>query len=147
MTDWLFPDFREDQAAYGKAQSYWTNLWNALLESIPHAGPWESPWMKNPDLDGNPIFTAVSRSQRRGVRIIQQPPPGPGEIDLDFWIDTFGQKSDPDAITELVISCCPSRSNMFRIEQMIREWVESGRSPVYPQVAQTEQQGSIQTPP
>jgi len=55
--------------------------------------------------DGNPIFTTVCPGRRLGVRVIQYSPESPHEVDLDWWVDSFGDEKSPDSIRELVISC------------------------------------------
>jgi hypothetical protein len=82
--------------------------------------------MNNPTPDGNPIFTALSRSLGRGVRIIQEEP-GDGQVDLDWWLDyAFGDRDDPEAVRELVVACCPSRENVAQVERLLKEWIETG---------------------
>src|SRR5258708_39004458 len=108
MPHLLLPDFLNDTGAYAKAQGYWETLWTELMSSHKVEQPWPVQWMKNPFLDGNPIFTAVCWPLSKGVRIIQEEPRDPDDLDLDWWLDEFGDKKDSDAIHELVIACCPS---------------------------------------
>jgi hypothetical protein len=126
MAHWLFPDFLKDSSAYANAQHHWEALWQKVLGTTELAAAWQSPWMNNPFPDGNPIFSAVCSTLHRGVRIIQEEPGEPGDTDLDWWLDHFGEKDEPDTIHELVIACCPSRENAAQIEQLLRRWVASG---------------------
>jgi hypothetical protein len=75
----------------------------------------------NPSRDGNPIFTATSESG--GVRIIQEDPRDPDDIDLDWWLDS----AEEPPIPELVIACCPSFENTPEVERLLCEWVTTGR--------------------
>jgi hypothetical protein len=127
MTHWLFPDLLNDSAIFVKAQRYWATLWAEVQGTLQAEASWSTPWMLNPCPDGNPIFTAVCRSLRRGVRIIHEGPPDAAEPDLDWWLDYFGDKKDPDAIHELVIACCPSAENTPRIKQLLKQWIQFGK--------------------
>jgi hypothetical protein len=60
------------------------------------------------------------------VRIIQEEPGEPDDVDLDWWIDTFGDEREPDAIRELVIACAPSLENAGAIERLLSQWVKDG---------------------
>jgi hypothetical protein len=126
MAHWLFPDLLKDSSAYARAQRHWEAVWMKVLSTTDLAQAWQSPWMSNPFPDGNPIFTAVSPSLHRGVRIIQEEPGEPDDTDLDWWLDHFGEQNEPDAIHELVIACCPSRENAAQIEHLLSQWVASG---------------------
>ncbi len=105
---------------------YWKDLWERVIDSSRSAHPWKSPWMVNPDRDGNPIFTAICETERRAVRIIQQDLPGLDQYDMDSWFNLF-KKGDPDEVNELVIACCPSPKNALQVELMLRKWIEEGR--------------------
>lgn len=88
---------------------------------------WSYPWISTgaPDLlDGNPIFSAVSHSKRRGVRIIQHEPTS-NKLEIQAWTDLVGGKLiDPDAVEELVISCALSDAAAEFAAAIIERWVE-----------------------
>lgn len=126
MAHWLFPNFLHDTHAYAVAQRHWETLWTKVLKTNAAAEAWQSPWMTNPLPDGNPMFTAVCPSLRRGVRIIQEAPGALDDTDLDWWLDDFGDSTEPETIHELVIACCPSRENAAQIEGLLSQWVASG---------------------
>lgn len=126
MPQWLFPDSLADPKTYEQAQHFWERLWQKVLKSTGSSGTWETPWMQNPIPDGNPIFTAISKSKNRGVRIIHEGGGEPDDTDLDWWVNSFGEKAVPDATPELVIACCPSCENLVEVERLLREWVEKG---------------------
>jgi hypothetical protein len=133
MPHWLNSDFARNSDTYTKAQKHWEKLWRKVIATVNADHPWQSPWVNNPNSDGNPIFSAVCPTLRHGIRIIQEERPGTNENDLDWWIDCFGPKSASDAVRELVISCCPSRENQTEIEALLREWVETGNIVVPPE--------------
>src|SRR5579883_2961268 len=120
MVDWWFPDFLENSETYERATLYWRTLWENVRSAVNGDQAWHSPWLTNPDRDGNPIFTAVCPTLRRGVRIIQEIPPAAGETDLDWWVDDFADENGGSAVRELVISCCPSQENIGPVEGLLR---------------------------
>jgi hypothetical protein len=123
----LFADFQRDRNVYLQAIQFWRNLWDTVQpESMVE---WQTPWfaVAPADLqDGNPIFTAVSRSTRRGLRVIQldlneeQPP-------LQFWTSWFGGRTNPDAVEELVIACKLTGAIVPLLKAIIQGWVQDGR--------------------
>jgi hypothetical protein len=129
MPQLIYPDFLKDAHAYSAAQQYWEAMWAQLLLQTRSKADWEIHWMKNPLANGNPIFTSRSRTLRRGVRIIQEEPGEDINIDLDWWIDDFGDKDDREQIQELVIACCPSVENASPIEQLLKDWLQGRELP------------------
>ncbi len=127
MPHWLFPESLKDGSTYAQAQRYWEDIWTRVLLTTGQDGSWEYPWMQNPIPDGNPVFSAMSRPLRRGVRIIQEEPRDPDDVDLDWWLDYFGEKTAPEALRELVIATCPSRENAAALERLITQWVRDGK--------------------
>src|SRR5437763_11415831 len=111
MADLLFPGFLEDNDQYKRSEDHWQKLWKEVLQFTGKQGEWSCPWMTasredgTPEQDGNPIFTALNERGPLGVRIIQYERESPDEIDFDFWTDIFGERTDPNAVRELVISC------------------------------------------
>jgi hypothetical protein len=72
--------------------------------------------------DGNPICSAVSRSLRRGVRVIQHEAEGVAP-EFTFWWDSSG---DAEPIAELVIALATTDSNVRLAAQFMRVWMETG---------------------
>jgi len=114
MVTHRFLNFLVDGCEYKHATDYWVELWERVDPLRRLVDGWRYPWLSTSfgdgslDMDGNPIFSAVSPSLRRGIRIIQHAPTSDG-IEFDFWHDTFGgRRSDPQAIWELVIACALS---------------------------------------
>jgi hypothetical protein len=125
MPYWLFPDLVKKKA-YANATRYWETVWADVQSAANVKHGWTVPWMQSSP-DGNPMFTAVCRPLRRGVRIIHEQPPDAEEFDLDWWLDWFGDEKDPDAIHELVIACCPSDENAGKIRQLLKQWIKRGK--------------------
>ena len=125
MPHWLFPTSLEDPNVYAEAKQHWDELWHSVSSRVVSAGRWRTPWIENTVLDGNPIFTAVGES--RGIRIIQEDPRDPDDIDLDWWLDSAEDPTLPDGIAELVIACCPSVENAPKVETLLREWLTTGQ--------------------
>lgn len=117
MPQWLFPNSLADPQVYADARRHWLDLWR----SVDSARRWRTPWVENSIPDGNPIFTAASES--RGVRIIQEDPRDPDDIDLDWWLDS----AEEPPLAELVVACCPSVENTPEVERLLREWMTTGR--------------------
>ena len=126
MLKHVFPNFLQDERIYAQAERYWIDLWNQIGPFDRAENGWVQPWFQPlpPALsEGNPIFSAVSPTLRRGVRILQSEPTEQG---LEFYAypDTFGGTIfDPFAIQELVISCALSDVAAEYAMSLIRPWV------------------------
>ena len=119
----LFPRFLEDEAEYAQAEAFWSRLWADVREVDRFQGAWRCGWFQpQPSKDGNPIFTAVSEAQRKGIRVIQYEPTCQ-DSEFDFWFDTFGgEATDPQAIRELVIACALSNETA-QVARKLMSWV------------------------
>jgi hypothetical protein len=126
MTKELFPGFLADASQYERAEGYWRDLWRGLLTQVGQADQWRSPWLTS-EHDGNPIFSAICSGRRLGVQVIQHVAESPEEIDLDWWIDWFGEESDPDSVRKLVISCVLTDRTAPLIAGYLRQWVRTGQ--------------------
>src|SRR6266851_4103413 len=128
MVQHLYERFLADAAEYESAQARWRQLWDKLIATEKLEAEWKVPWFASefvhgtPMRDGNPIFSAVSPTLRRGVRILQHEPTT-DQLELDYWLDTFG--SD-EPIYELVISCALSDQAEQRAADLIRSWITLG---------------------
>jgi hypothetical protein len=125
VTQYLFPNFLDSTKEYLEAARFWNGCWEKAMLRSEAEQMWEIPWMENPTHDGNPIFTAVCKPLRRGIRIIQEPAE-PNDIDVDHWIDYVGERNDPESVRELVIACQPSLTNIPRIENWLCQWIRDG---------------------
>jgi hypothetical protein len=124
----IHPAFLDDPQSYARARAYWVDLWERIDPVQRRRDHWETPWLSDgfadgsPINDGNPIFSAVSRSNAKGIRIIQVPPEQ-DEV-WDFWLDTFGGLSgDPGIIDELVIYCALSQRTAVDAFSLMNSWV------------------------
>ena len=126
MAEELFPQFLNDTEQYWQAQGYWRDLWQQLLDRTGQAVSWKTPWLREDPADGNPIFTAVCPGRRLGVRVIQYSPESADEVDLDWWVDWFGDEKAPDGVRELVISCVLSARTVPLVERLLHDWTTNG---------------------
>jgi hypothetical protein len=122
----LFPNFLTDETEYAQAEAFWADLWERTSPFERARSFWRPNWfVPQPPKDANPIFTAVSDVQKKGIRIIQYEATLDG-IELDFWIDTFGgAPTDPAAIRELVIACALSTEASHVAFKLMSSWVVS----------------------
>jgi hypothetical protein len=128
MVHHLCKSFLADPADYERAQARWRQLWEQLVATEKQQGQWQVPWFVpefvngTPVRDGNPIFSAMSPTLRRGLRIIQHEPTS-DELELDYWLDTF---EGDEPMAELVISCALSVQAEQRAADLIRTWITTG---------------------
>ena len=125
---YLFPRFLDDPAEYEAAERFWTSQWGDLVSRIGAQDLWETPWLNTrfadatPCRDGNPIFSAWCPSRHLGIRVIQLEASGnPREI--QFWTGTFA-KGEPEAVSELVISCVLTRETLHQAMDMMSQWIQ-----------------------
>lgn len=125
MVQHYLSDFLENRVQYAEAASRWRQLWSTLVPSRGSICGWREPWLNDGGVhlrDGNPIFSAYSPAQRKGVRIIQHAPTS-NELEFEYWLDTTGGgDTDPESIQELVISCALCSEALTRAKALIREW-------------------------
>lgn len=128
MIENLYPNFLEDPQDYRSSEEFWKRLWKDMSQTARERYEWRQPWFDPLPWDvsqGSPIFSAVSDTLKRGVRILQSPPTGKG---LEFFVytDRFGGSIfDPDSIQELVISCALSQPAADLASSIISKWVEN----------------------
>ncbi len=122
----IFPDFLRDNRVYGRTEGYWVELWRQVNPDFQAQFGWQQPWFQPlPRLlsEGNPIFSAVSPTLRRGIRIIQFEPTSP-RAEIVAYPDTFGGPYyDPSAIRELVISCALSDVTSQMALSLMQPWI------------------------
>ncbi len=129
----LFKDFMVVKSEYAKAEAFWLALWNSIPSLEISLNEWRPNWfISQTPKDANPIFSAVSEKQKKGMRIIQYESTSE-EIEFDFWLDTFGgPATDPTAIRELVIACALSPESSQAALRIISSWI-SGEIELRPQ--------------
>src|SRR5437660_4102959 len=107
MVNHFYPNFLRDDREYALSEEYWARLWDQVDPQGRTRNGWRQPWFQPLPRtlgEGNPIFSAVSPTLRRGIRIIQHAPTGLGP-EIQAWPDYFGgSPADPERIEELVIS-------------------------------------------
>lgn len=107
-------------------EATWIALWESIDPAIRLAGGWQQPWMNNPLHDCNPIFTAWSPTQKRGIRVIQHEG---SDLLYTTYPDWFGDPNDPEqapeggAIRELVIACVLSDNSLRNAHAGMTRWV------------------------
>jgi hypothetical protein len=129
MADHLYPRFLRDSNEYALSERHWARLWEEVDPPARIAKGWQQPWFQPlpPSLgEGNPIFSAVSRMLRRGIRVIQHEPTESG-LEIQAWFDVFGGGlDDPERIEELVISCALSDAASSVARLLIERWISGG---------------------
>ena len=142
MVRHLFLKYLEDRTEYQRASDYWVSLWDRIDPFVRELSGWRQPWLchglSEDDvlMDGNPIFSAYTPQHGKGIRIIQYPPTS-GELEWDFWYDTFGgSMSDPNSIEELVIACALSEEAAMRTFEWLSAWVRGRVAVTYPELPQ-----------
>src|SRR5438128_5166324 len=128
MVRHLHKNFLIDPAAYAAAEQYWIEFWETLVGSAKAEKKWTHPWLGNPLKDGNPIFSAVSTKDHRGVRIIQHGPQSE-DVELTHWTSLHGEKSS-DAVLQLTISCSLSEESGALARDLVWSWVTKGETDV-----------------
>jgi len=135
MNEHIFPKFLKDPQEYGQAERFWQDTWRQLLQQARQMEYWETPWLStsfadgSPCLDGNPIFSAVRRDWRVGVRVLQLDPlEAPGEF--TYWFDVFAE-GEPEEVRELVICCALTERNLSKAVDLMR-WVGRSAEDVLP---------------
>ena len=133
MIHHLYAKFLTDPWIYREAEAYWLKIWESIDPSVRGAYQWTTPWVHtgSPEiLDGNPIFSAVSRTLARGIRIIQHEPTS-GDLEIQAWPNRFGGNvGDPESIHELVIACALSDSAAAHAGLLMDQWV-NGQSNIF----------------
>jgi hypothetical protein len=125
MVRHIAADFLKDARRYRQAERYWHGLWDELVGELGVTEQWRTPWLGAPLRDGDPMFSAVSPALRRGVHVIQHEPTAEG-LELEAWVDRFGEEGKDEVIEQLVISCALSEEAAARAQQLLRSWILSG---------------------
>lgn len=121
----LLPDFLQNPNDYVEAETVWQTLWI----SLPQQNAWRTPWLNTvfadgtPFMDGDPIFSAISNSGQRAVKIIQQAPDY-GASHFEHWLETKPDMPDwPQQV--LVISCVLSSEHLEQSKNLLAAWMRS----------------------
>ncbi|MBE9914102.1 hypothetical protein G8C92_08650 [Paenibacillus donghaensis] len=117
-------NYFESDEAYEAAEQYWKNLFFSLM----HEGDtydWVTPYYNNQLADGtrmrdgNPIFSAVSRSSGRSIRIVIES--DLEYADLTYWVDQKNGKN------ELVVVCGWTLPQLSKAEEVLGSWLGGGK--------------------
>ncbi len=125
MVQHLYPNFLTDARVYALSEELWDNLWKEVMRVEGLARDWKSPWLGTPLADGDPIFSAVSQAQRRGVHVIQHAPTS-DNVEIVSWQDKFGEEGVDEIIDQLVIACTLSREATAQARELLQSWVVRG---------------------
>jgi hypothetical protein len=140
MVKHLHAQFLANAREYKLAEAFWEELWGRVIGSIRPRDAWEHPWVSTefadgtPFADGNPIFSSVAPARKQGIRIIQHEPTSDA-LELEYWVDWFGDEAWGDqVITELVIRCALSEEAAEKVEHLIQDWAIEGRVDTYSRI-------------
>jgi hypothetical protein len=134
MINHIDQGFLADEEIYAHSEKFWHQLWVRVDASARDRFGWVQPWFQplpRELAEGNPIFSAVSRQLRRGIRVIQHEPIK-NEVEIQAWLDSFGGDHDSTRINELVISCALSDVSSEVALGLMVPWVQ-GDSPAFGQ--------------
>jgi hypothetical protein len=134
MINHIDQGFLVDEAIYAHSEKFWHQLWDRVDASARDRFGWVQPWFQplpRELAEGNPIFSAVSKQLRRGIRVIQHEPTKK-EVEIQAWLDSFGGDHDSTRIEELVISCALSDLSAEAALGLMVPWVQ-GESPAFGQ--------------
>jgi hypothetical protein len=120
--------FLKDEQQYQHPERHWLELWDRLVRETGVSQDWQIPWLAAPLRDGDPIFSAVAPRLHRGVHIIQHEPTS-NALELEAWVDCFGEEGVDEVIDQLVIACTLSEKASARAEQLLRSWVVARELP------------------
>jgi hypothetical protein len=137
----LYAQFLENRSQYADAVAFWTRLWEQVDAVQQDRFEWRQPWLfsgwdeHDEFMDGNPIFSAWTPRERKGIRILQYAPTSE-DLEFDFWLDMFGGRlEERESVQTLVISCALSEEAARRAIELMNAWVRRGEiSIVYPEL-------------
>ena len=128
---YLFQNFLEDHEEYAKSEKLWAQTLLGIVKHLGQQQHWKIPWVKprfadgTPHQDGNPMFTALDRSRRIAVIIIQGPLEADSETDFVYWTKTLA-KGEPEEAEALVISCVLSDETLAKAGDLMMRWARDG---------------------
>jgi len=137
----LFPNFLEDPDQYARVVEYWSNLWERIEAWERKQAGWRQPWLFSgwrehaEFMDGDPIFSAWTPRERKGIRIIQYAAASE-DLEFDSWLDMFGGRlGDRESVQTLVIACALSEEASRLALEVMAPWVRRADIEIdYPEV-------------
>ncbi|REJ98519.1 MAG: hypothetical protein DWQ35_00515 [Planctomycetota bacterium] len=134
MVTHLFPRFLDDAEEYHNAEVFWDDAFRQIVDRYSKIRDWQ-PWLTTcfadgtPFADGNPIYSLISTSTGKGVRVIQLPPES-SDVQITAFRKTFGGKrGESDTVEELVIHCELSEESAVIAKRLLIEWVKQDEIP------------------
>ena len=130
MVTYRYRDFLSDPQQYAQAEAFWRDLWEQMGRLTGQRDEWKHPWLTTtfangvPFLDGDPIFSAISRTRDLAVRVIQHEPER-DEPELDYWVDEFGDEWNK--VRVLAISCALSVEVATYARDLFYAWMTEGK--------------------
>lgn len=118
--NWIYPASDE---AFEAIEQYWKSLFINILNAND-VNDWITPYYNNQLADGtwlrdgNPIFSAKSRTSGRSLRIVLEPFEEFAE--LRHWVD---ESDRIDAKMELVIVCAWTEQQVAKAEEIMAAWL------------------------
>jgi hypothetical protein len=128
---YLFRNFLEDTKAYAEAEKLWCRSLTKIVKLLGQQKQWKIPWIRprfgngTPYRDGNPMFTALDRSRRLAINIIQMPSAAEGEPDLIYWTKKLAE-GDFEQLDALVIACVLSDETLAQATELMTKWAAHG---------------------
>lgn len=130
----LYKDFLENKNVYNLNVGYWRQKLERHLSEVidkdkrPIANKMESG---ENFYDGNPIFSYLSPSKQKAIRIIQENPNDvivyPEVMMIDAWIGEltiFQRERDSYKVPELVISLYLTQDTVTICLRIVKDWVD-----------------------
>lgn len=122
-----FGNYLDDEDVYIALEKYWIDMFFMLLhnENID-GGDWVCPYYNTTFsngkkmMDGNPIFSAISKKRNKVIKIIQESPEN-GNV-LSYWINSSIDNNQSQK--ELVIVCTLNDRNLEKIKDIIISWIK-----------------------
>lgn len=113
------PRFREVRDEYLKSQQEWLDVFKSATGSAcPEC--WED-WLRDPFLDGTPIFSRINRGTKRGI-VINQILPADDDLQFRAYTDTFASGSE-DQVDHLVITSVLTNEAKEKARTLIETYV------------------------
>jgi hypothetical protein len=120
----LFPKFRDNSHEYEQSKKEWLDVFNAALQPVNQAG-WED-WLRDPFLEGTPIFSRVNRRVKTGKPqgiVINQILPSDDNLSFRAYLDVFAPDSDIDRVEHVVITSTLSGKSKAKAQKLINAYL------------------------
>ncbi len=132
MSDFLYPNFLEQEDQYAAAEQFWHGLFTELTAEARQTGEWV-PWRPRSyvnglpfERDGNPIFDALNKRTSKAIQVIQWPPKRDA-LEISAWVSHLYVEDDDDLnnlISELTLNLTLSTESVELSKQLLRKWLD-----------------------